>query len=63
VLYVKGLENRTATAEVFTILGQIVLQQDLHAPLHLRQLKKGVYYLRIKDQHGNEIETRRIIKS
>ncbi len=62
MLNILGIENMRGKIEIFTILGQIVMQQDLHGSLNLESLDKGVYYLRIRDQRGNEIHTRRIIK-
>lgn len=63
MLNIRGIENMRGKIEIFTILGQIVRQQDLHGSLNLESLDKGVYYLRIRDQQGNEIDTRRIIKN
>jgi len=62
ILYIRGLEDMSGKIEIFTILGQIIRQQDLHGSLNLESLEKGVYYLRIRDLHGNEIDTRRIVK-
>ena len=62
ILYIRGLENMRGNIEIFTILGQMVRQQDLQGSLNLESLEKGVYYLRIRDQQGNEIDTRRIVK-
>ena len=62
ILYIRGLENIRGNIEIFTILGQMVRQQDLQGSLNLESLEKGVYYLRIRDQQGNEIDTRRIVK-
>ena len=62
ILYIRGLENIKGNIEIFTILGQMVRQQDLQGSLNLESLEKGVYYLRIRDQQGNEIDTRRIVK-
>ncbi len=62
ILYIRGLENMRGKIEIFTILGQMVRQQDLQGSLNLELLEKGVYYLRIRDRQGNEIDTRRIVK-
>ncbi len=62
ILYIRGLENIRGNIEIFTILGQMVRQHDLQGSLNLESLEKGVYYLRIRDQQGNEIDTRRIVK-
>lgn len=62
ILYIRGVDNKSGRIEIFTILGQLVRQQDLQESLNLELLDKGVYYLRIRDQQGNEIETRRIVK-
>jgi hypothetical protein len=52
----------TGKIEIYTILGQMVSRHDLQSSLNLESLEKGIYYLRIRDHHGKEIETRRIIK-
>ncbi len=62
ILYISGLGNMRGKIEIFTILGQMVRQQDLQGSMNLESLEKGVYYLRIRDQQGNEIDTRRIVK-
>ena len=62
ILYIRGLENMSGNIEIFTILGRMVMQQDLQGSLNLESLVKGVYYLRIRDQQGNEIDTRKIVK-
>lgn len=62
ILYIRGMENRRGKIEIFTILGQIVRQQDLKESVNLESLEKGVYYLRIRDPQGHEIDTRRIVK-
>jgi hypothetical protein len=62
ILHIRGVDNKSGQIEIFTILGQMVRQQDLQESLNLELLDKGVYYLRIRDQQGNEIETRRIVK-
>jgi len=62
MLHIRGIEGMRGKIEIFTILGQIVRQQDLQGTLNLESLEKGVYYLRIRDQQGNEIDTHRIVK-
>ena len=62
ILHIRGLENKSGKIEIFTILGQMVRQEDLQGSLNLESLQKGVYYLRISDRQGKEIETRRIVK-
>jgi len=62
ILHIRGLENMNGKIEIFTILGQMVKQEDLQGSLNLESLQKGVYYLRISDRQGKEIETRRIVK-
>jgi hypothetical protein len=62
ILHIKGIENMRGSIEIFTILGQMVKQQDLQGSLNLESLEKGVYYIRIRDQQGKEIDIRRIIK-
>ena len=62
MLHIRGIEGMRGKIEIFTILGQMVRQQDLQGTLNLESLAKGVYYLRIRDQQGNEIDTHRIVK-
>ena len=62
ILYIRGIENIKGNIEIFTILGQTVMQHDLQGSLNLEPLEQGVYYLRISDERGKEINTRRIIK-
>jgi hypothetical protein len=62
ILHIQGLENMKGNIEIFTILGQTVMQHDLQGSLNLEALEKGVYYLRISDDDGKEIDTRRIMK-
>jgi hypothetical protein len=62
LLHIRGLENKTGKIEIYTILGQMVSRHDLQSSLNLESLEKGIYYLRIRDQQGKEIETGRIVK-
>jgi hypothetical protein len=41
----------------------MIRKQDLQETLNLESLEKGVYYLRILDHQGNEIDTQRIVKN
>jgi len=62
ILHIRGLENISGKIEIFTILEQMVWQQDLQRSLNLESLEQGVYYLRIRNPEGKEIKTRRIVK-
>ena len=48
--------------EIYSLLGQIVLHQDLQVIINLESLAQGVYYLRIRDRKGQVIKTRKIVK-
>jgi hypothetical protein len=62
LLHIRGLENITGKIEIYTILGQMVSRHDMQSSLNLESLEKGIYYMRIRDQQGKEIDTRRIVK-
>ncbi len=61
-LHISGVENMAGKIEIYSLLGQIVLHQDLQGIIHLESLEKGVYYLRIRDKKGQVIKTRKIVK-
>ncbi len=61
-LYIMGLENTRGSVEFYSLLGKMVLSQDLAEELNLELLNRGVYYMRIIDPDREGILTRKIIK-
>lgn len=61
-LHISGVENLTGEIEIYSLLGQIVMHQELQGVINLESLDKGVYYLRIRDSKGQVIKTRKIVK-
>jgi len=62
MIFIEGLETVSGSLEIYSLTGTLVLREKIQNRLEISALDPGIYYLRAREQGGNILLTRRIIK-
>ena len=62
MLHIEGLENLTGSIELYSLTGTLVLKKRFQEQVEIAHLDPGIYYFLARDQKGQILGTRRVIK-